>query len=201
MRIILVGASGVIGSAVARLLEAEHEIVRVGRTKGELRVDMSDPASIEKLFRDAGSFDALISAAGPAKYGPMSELTDSDYLFTFANKLLGQINLVRRGLAHIADQGSFTLTSGMYSRFPGVGTTAIAAANAGVEAFVRAAGLEMVRGVRVNCVSPSYVKETMELRGLDSSTGIPAERTAKAYVAALQGGMNGQVLDVRDHLA
>ena len=131
----------------------------------------------------------------------MKQLTGADYLFSFSNKLLGQISLVRLGLAHIADGGSFTLTSGMFSREPMPGTTAIATANGGLESFIRAAALEMERGVRVNVVSPSYVKETMEKRGMDSASGIPAADTAKAYALALTGGMNGRVIDTRDLVA
>ena len=69
--------------------------------------------------------------------------------------------------------------------------------NAELEGFVRAAALELKRGIRVNVVSPIWVKETQEAMGRDSSTGMPAAQVARAYVASVEGTMSGAVLDVR----
>ena len=68
--------------------------------------------------------------------------------------------------------------------------------NAGVEGFVRATALEMKGGIRVNVVSPIWVKETLEAMRRDSSTGMPAAQVARAYVASVEGTMSGAVLDV-----
>lgn len=73
------------------------------------------------------------------------------------NKLMGQANLVRLGLPFISDGGSFTLTSGLLSREPIPGSAAISLVNAGLEGLVRAAALELSRGVRINVVSPPWV--------------------------------------------
>ncbi len=55
MKIILVGASGTIGlKAIDRELRERHDIVRVGRNSGELQVDITDPASIRRLFEQTG---------------------------------------------------------------------------------------------------------------------------------------------------
>ena len=70
--------------------------------------------------------------------------------------------------------------------------------NAGLEGFVRAAALEMTRGIRINVVSPIWVRETMERMGMDSSGGMPAKRTALAYRESVESGRTGEVLDVRD---
>jgi len=42
MRILLIGATGTIGKAVASVLSSGHELVRVSRSKGEYRVDPSN---------------------------------------------------------------------------------------------------------------------------------------------------------------
>jgi NAD(P)-dependent dehydrogenase (short-subunit alcohol dehydrogenase family) len=197
MRIIVVGATGTIGRPVAEALARRHEVVRVGNRGGDFQVDVADGGSIERLFRDAGPFDALVSLAGGARFKPVAELTDEDFAFSFAHKLMGQINLVRAGLAHVRDNGSFTLTSGVLSEEPMPGSSAITLVNRGLEGFTLAAALEMPRGVRINCVSPPWVTETLEELGWDLSMGMPAARVAPAYVECVEGSRNGETLDAR----
>jgi NAD(P)-dependent dehydrogenase (short-subunit alcohol dehydrogenase family) len=114
---------------------------------------------------------------------------------------MGQANLVRIGLGHVADNGSITLTSGVLSREPIPGSAAISMANAGLEGFIRAAALESPRGIRINAVSPIWVSETLEAMGKDGSQGIPSDQTALAYKASVEGSDNGEVLDVRDYIS
>ncbi len=199
MKVLLIGASGTIGSAVARALASAHEMMTASRSGGQLKVDIADPASIEAMFRQAGSFDALVSAAGSARFGPLAELKDEDFLFSLQNKLMGQVNLVRIGQRYINDNGSFTLTSGVLASKPMPGSSAISLVNAGVEGFARAAQLELGRGLRINVVSPVWVSETLQKLGRDPAAGLSAEKTAKAYLASVDGTMQGQVLDVTDY--
>ena len=49
MKILIVGASGTIGKAVAEALSARHEIVTAGRSSGDYRVDLTDLASIRAM--------------------------------------------------------------------------------------------------------------------------------------------------------
>ena len=111
MRVIVIGATGTIGKAVVEALADRHEVVRVGRRSGDLQVDIASKESIERFFAEAGPFDALVSAAGDARFSPLASLTDEDFAFSLSNKLMGQVNLVRTGLRHVRDDGSFTLTS------------------------------------------------------------------------------------------
>lgn len=198
MRIIVVGATGTIGKAVAKLLATEHDVVRVAFKSGDYRVDMSQKDSIERLFHDVGNFDALICAAGVARFGSLSELSDEDFQTGLSGKLMGQVNLVRVGLNHIRENGSFTLTSGVLSHQPMPGSSSISMVNAGLEGFVRAAALEMPRGVRINAVSPPWVKETLEALDMDSSKGMPAWEVAQAYRASIHGTRSGTVINARD---
>ncbi len=45
LRILVVGASGVLGRAVVAELGARHDIVTAGSKSGELRIDIADPAA------------------------------------------------------------------------------------------------------------------------------------------------------------
>jgi NAD(P)-dependent dehydrogenase (short-subunit alcohol dehydrogenase family) len=197
MRIIVVGATGTIGTPLAAALAERHEVVRVGNRKGDFQVDVADKGSIERLFQEVGPFDALVSLAGGARFKPVGELTDEDFAFSLGHKLMGQINLVRVGLAHVRDGGSFTLTSGVLSQEPMPGSSAISLVNCGLEGFARAAALEMPRGVRINVVSPPWVTETLEEMGWDTSPGMPAARVAPAYIESVEGRRNGETLDAR----
>jgi NAD(P)-dependent dehydrogenase (short-subunit alcohol dehydrogenase family) len=200
MRVILIGGSGTIGQEVARALRVDHEVVTAGRKSGDLTVDISDPESIEAMFAGAGKFDALVSAAGSARFGPLDDLDYDDFLFSFRNKLMGQVNLVRLGRTYISDNGSFTLTSGILASKPMPGSSAVSMVNAGLEGFVRAAQLELERGLRVNVVSPVWVQETLLAMGHSGAEGMPAALVARAYLASVTGTMKGEVLDVDDYV-
>ncbi|CAB1061490.1 Oxidoreductase, short-chain dehydrogenase/reductase family [Olavius sp. associated proteobacterium Delta 1] len=198
MKIIIIGATGTIGKGIVNILKINHELIQVGHSSGDITVDIAEKESIERLFQQAGSFEAVVSAAGAAKFGSFDDMADEDYLLGLTNKLMGQANLVRIGRNYIQDNGSFTLTSGMLSQNPMPGSSSISMVNAGLEGFVRAAALEMPRGVRVNAVSPVWVKETMDAMGMDSASGIAADRTALAYKEAVESQRNGEILDVRE---
>jgi len=200
MRVVVIGGMGTIGFAVVAALSLQHEVVIAGRTRGSIQVDLAMPDSIRAMFQSIGRVDAVVSAAGQAKFGSLDELTDADFGFSFSNKLMGQVNLVRIGRAFLNDGGSFTLTSGVLSQEPIKGSTSISMVNAGLEGFVRAAVLELPRGIRVNVVSPPWVTETLVARKMDPSRGMPAASVAKAYLASVVGTMTGQTLDPRTPL-
>ncbi len=197
MRIIVIGATGTIGKEVVRALEGRHEVVKVGHRGGDHQVDITDKGSIERLFREVGAFDALVSAAGQARFGPLESLSDEDFRVCLDDKLMGQVDLVRAGLGQVRDGGSFTLTSGLLAKYPVRGSSAITMINAALEAFTRAAALEMPRGARINVVSPTWVSETLVAMGRDGSGGLPAATVARAYVESVEGTRNGETLDVR----
>lgn len=194
MRVLVIGAGGTIGQAIVEALRG-HEVIRASRT-GDVKVDISDPASIAAMYRTVGRVDGVICVGGSARFGPLAQLGDADFAFSLANKLMGQVNLVRLGVDAVADGGSFTLTSGVLSQHPMPGSAAISLVNAGVEGFVRAAALELPRGIRVNVVSPGWVSETLAAMGMDPSHGTPAEQVARTYVAALTGHATGATLAV-----
>jgi len=198
MKIILLGAAGTIGKAVAAELSPRHEIVPVGKTSGKVQVDVLDPASIEKMFKSVGPFDALISAIGKVPFKDFAQMTYADYEAGFRDKLMGQVNLVLIGRAFIADGGSFTLTTGVLTHDPIRMGTCASMVNGAVESFVKAAAIEMPRGQRINCVSPGVITEAMEgyapfFRGHEP---VPAARAALAYAKSVEGLRTGQIFEV-----
>lgn len=197
MNVLVVGGTGTIGSAVVDALPDAHDVTVAGHTSGEVQVDLADPDSIEQLYDAVGPQDAVLSCAGEAVFGALDELSDDDFALSLSNTLMGQVNLVRRGLDAVRDGGVFTLTSGVLSQEPAPGSAAISLVNAGVEGFVRAAALEMPREIRVNVVSPPWVAETLEAMGEDPEAGLPAATVAEAYLQSLEGDMTGETIDAR----
>lgn len=197
MRVIVIGGTGTIGSAVVKRLSTRHDVVVVGHKHGAFQVDLASPESIISLFKAVGTCDAVVSTAGIAKFASLEDLTYDDYFIGLKNKLMGQANLVRIGKPFVTNHGSFTLTSGVLSQNPMKGSCAISMVNAGLEGFVRAAAIDLPRGLRVNVVSPPWVTETLIARSMDPSIGIPADQVAQAYLASVEGTMTGQVLDPR----
>jgi NAD(P)-dependent dehydrogenase (short-subunit alcohol dehydrogenase family) len=195
MKILVVGATGTIGAAVADALGERHEVLRASHTRSVLQVDLADTNSIKRLYTKVGRVDAVVSVSGQAAFRPLRALSDADFALSINNKMMGQVNLVRFGIDTVADNGSFTLTAGILSRQPMAGGVAISMVNAGLEGFVRAASLELPRGLRINAVSPGWVRETLVALKMDPSGGIPAAGVAPAYVKAVEGNMTGQVID------
>ena len=195
MKILAIGANGVVGKAVVDLLSEEHEVIAVGYSRGEITVDTESQESIRSLFEKVGMIDAIMSMAGNGQMGSLEEMPDSGYQSVLNSKVMGQVNLLRIGLEYLNQGGSITLTSGQASNNPAPGMAAIAMATAAVNAFVGAAALELKDDKRINAVSPGFVKETMEMLGMDSTYGIPADDVATYYKASVAGQGNGEVFN------
>ncbi|PSK98809.1 NAD(P)-dependent dehydrogenase (short-subunit alcohol dehydrogenase family) [Murinocardiopsis flavida] len=199
MRILLVGAAGKLGAAVHEtLVNRGHSIVTVGRSSGDLRLDITDPAQITAAYDRAGDIDAVASAAGDVPYKPVVEMMPADYLSAFNGKVAGQLELVRQGTARIAERGSFTLITGVLAEQPIPTGSAAGMANGAVEAFVRSAAIE-IAPQRVNAVSPTIFTESVADYG-DFFPGVEPvdlERVASAYVRSIEGAQTGQVYPVR----
>ena len=198
MKILLIGASGTIGSAIADELAPRHEIVRIGRKSGDAQVDISDSASIRKLFERVGYFDALVCAAGNVTFAPLADMSEKDFALGLQDKLMGQVNLLLIGREFANDGASFTLTTGVLNRDPIHSGASASLVNGALDAFVRAAAIEMPRGMRVNAVSPTVLVEAMGsyapyFRGFKP---VPAADVALAYAKSVEGLQTGQVYQV-----
>ena len=160
MKIIIVGATGTMGTYLSSAFENEHEIIRVATEGGDFQVDITSPEAIEKFFQTVGSFDALISTAGPTFVGPWKKLDDATFRKGVEGKMMGQINLVLIGQHYINPKGSFTLITGALTEEPQINFANASAANGAVEGFVRGAAIELENGIRINAVSPTVIENS-----------------------------------------
>jgi len=192
MKILIIGATGTIGSAVVKALNKKYEVISASRNN-DVSVDIGDPDSIVSMYRSQPKLDAVISITGNATFGSLDNLSDDDFTLGLENKLMGQVNLVRFGRKHLNDGGSFTLTSGILALRPQASSVMLTMINSAVEGFVRSAALGLPRGLRLNAVSPPMVKENAKKLGWGNG-GVPSVEVALDYVKAVEGAMNGRVL-------
>jgi NAD(P)-dependent dehydrogenase (short-subunit alcohol dehydrogenase family) len=192
MKTAIIGATGTIGKAVAALLSDKgHEVVRVTRNT-QPGVNLDDPASIDRFYKALGEVDAVICAAGSASFGPLTELSDEQFQVGITSKLLGQVNLVRKGLSNVRPGGVFVLTGGMMAYNPWPKTSDISMANAGLEGFVRGAALDLQDACRVVIVHPPAVREWAVQMGMDGAPWPSAAKVAESYLVALESKITGQ---------
>lgn len=197
MKIVIIGATGTIGSKVTADLEEDHDIIKVGSSSGDVQTDITDPESIEKLFEEIGSFDALVSATGAGHFGPISDMTEDDFRVGLNSKLMGQVNLVLKGKEYINPNGSFTLVSGILSEDPVFATSNLAAVNGAINSFVKAAAMELENGVRINAVSPGVVEDSPEF--FDAFPGhkpVAMDDVLLGFRKSILGKINGEVVKV-----
>jgi NAD(P)-dependent dehydrogenase (short-subunit alcohol dehydrogenase family) len=203
LRILLVGASGTLGRAVATELGARHEILSAGRNSGDVRLDMTDSSSIVAALGKAGKLDAVICTAGRVTFAPLADfkaapLGESLHTAGIKDKLLGQVNLALAARDVLNDGGSITLTTGILSGQPIAFGSSASLVNGALESFVIGAAIELPRGLRINAVSPTVLVESMKdygpfFRGFEPA---PAARAAFAFSRSVEGLQTGQVYKV-----
>ena len=194
-KIVVIGATGTLGQAVAAELKARHEVIEVGATRGTYQIDSTDPASIEQVFQKIGKVDGIVTTTGKVHFGPLPEMTVEQFWIGLRDKLMGQVNVVLTTQKYMNDGGSYTLTGGILAEEPiwlGASATTV---NLALEGFVRGAAIELPRGIRINVVSPTVLTESMEsygpfFRGFEPVT---AKQAARGYLRSVEGAQTGRV--------
>jgi len=198
MKIIVIGGTGTIGSAVVNELGKHHDIITVANSQGDLRVDITDPESIEKMYKNIGKVDGVVATTGKVHFGALAQFNSALYQIGLNSKLMGQVNLVLIGLQYMNDHGSFTLTSGILNHDPIQYGSGAAMVNGAIDGFVKSAAIEMPRQIRINVVSPTVVEESTGkygdfFRGFEPAS---AKRVALAYSKSVNGLQTGQIYNV-----
>lgn len=198
MRILIVGATGAVGSAALEALKGRNEIVTAGRSSGDVTVDITDRGSIEAMYKKVGKVDAVVSTAGHVHFGPLAQMTHDQFMSGLKDKLMGQVNLVLAGLSNVSDGGSFTLTSGVLDRDPIRAGTNASTVNAALAGFVTGAAIELPRGLRINVVSPGLLQvSAKKYEGyFPGHEPVSSERVGLAFVKSVEGAITGKVIIV-----
>ena len=198
MRILLVGASGTVGKAAIQALSRRHEIVKAGRSAGDVTADLMNEDDVRAMYAKLGKVDAVVACAGHVHFGPVASMTPEQFRKGLNDKLMGQVNLVLLGMNHVNDGGSFTLTSGVVDRDPIRQGASAGAVNGAIGGFVKCAAIEMPRGIRINAVSPGVLEELAQKYDgfFPGHEPVSAARVGLAYVKSVEGALTGQVFAV-----
>ncbi|MEV4997147.1 SDR family oxidoreductase [Streptomyces niveus] len=188
---LVTGATGAIGSAVARALAARGTRVAVGFRRDEaagralaaelpgalaVRVDVADPESVRACFREvteaAGLVSVLVGAAGTLRDRPVVRMRDEDWDDVLRTNLTGMFHCVRHALpSMIAQRFGRIVCVGSVSGALGLpGQANYAAAKAGLLGLTRSVARENGRyGITANVVAPGLVESP-----LTAGLGAPA---------------------------
>ncbi|MFQ6024432.1 MAG: short chain dehydrogenase [Acidiferrobacterales bacterium] len=198
MKLIVMGAEGTVGSAACAELAGRHDIIKVGRNSGDIHADITDRDSLDAMYQKTGKVDAVICTVGAVHFAPLTEFTEEQFMLGLTNKVMGQVNVVLAGIAHINDGGSFTLTSGVLDRDPIRGGAGAATANGALGGFVVGAAIEMPRSLRINVVSPGLLQvSAKKYEGFfPGHEPVSSARVGLAYAKSVEGAITGQVITV-----
>jgi len=171
--IVIVGATGGIGGALARRLAARgaslflvaRDAARLDTLAGELRAgaavaDATDPTALRAAILTAGSpIAGLAYCVGSIVLKPLARTSEADLLDTFRLNTVGAaVSVQAAAPALIAGQGSVVLFSSVAARAGFPNHVAIASAKAAVEGLTVALAAELAPAVRVNCIAPSLTR-------------------------------------------
>jgi len=198
VKVIVIGAAGAVGKCAVDALSARHEVIRVGRSSGDIKADIEDIGSIRAMYREAGKVDAVVSAVGHGHFGAVHQMTGEQFMKGIQHKVMPQVNLVLEGFEFINDGGSFTLTSGVLNRDPIPGGACAAAANGALDGFVLGAAVDMPRGIRINAVSPEVLEVSRQKYAgfFPGHVHVSSEAVGLAYSKAVEGCLSGRVFIV-----
>lgn len=153
-----------VASAIERL-QAQAPEARLIAAPGNFREAGVIEAIVEKVATEAGRLDAVIHCAitGAPNTTGMFRQTNAENFGLMAQYVLGVFEqLCFAALPHLARQGgaivAFASDAG---RFAAPRQSILAGVFGGIMTFVRNLAMEAARdGVRVHCLSPSYVLDT-----------------------------------------
>jgi cyclic-di-GMP-binding biofilm dispersal mediator protein len=162
-RVLVLGGSGVLGSAIAselrrhgaRVMLAGRDAVRLHQRATELGpdvpsvvFDLTDPNHaahvVESAIEHLGGLDGLINAAGVVAFGALAELDDAALEELVAADLVGPLRVIRTALPHLAD-GFVVNVTGVVAEAPVANMAAYSAVKAGLSAATIALGRELRR--------------------------------------------------------
>jgi len=188
-RILITGAAGGIGSAMARSFSAhgatlvladrnqtslDELAISIGGNPPCLGYDQSIPAEVEKLAAKAGPIDILLNNAGILAMSPLQEQSTEEITQLIAINLTGPIllanalakGMIARGRGVIVNTASQLAFTGAMDR------SVYSTTKAGLVQFTRTAAAEWARyGVRVVALAPGPTETPMIKEIIDTPEG------------------------------
>lgn len=186
MSILVIGATGGIGSALSRaLVEAGSRVHLMARDEGKLaalaaelsvpwsRVDVRDRDGLRHAIEMAGSeLTGLAYMVGSINLKPLKSLKDQDFLDDFALNALGAAAAIQAALPALQAKrehpSSVVLVSSVAVAQGFAAHASVSMAKGAIEGLTRALAAELAPSVRVNAIAPSLTRTTLAARLLAS---------------------------------
>lgn len=200
-RVLVVGASGVLGGALARALHAGGaQVVAAGRDEARtaavaqelgtapLTLDVVDvdacAATVAAAVDRLGGLDLLLVTVGVAGFGPAAELEEAVAEELFAVDVLGPIALVRAAVPHLRESGgTAAVMSAVLADLPTAGMADYSAAKAALSTWLTVLRREERRTMKVLDIRPPHLDTGLETRALAGEPPrLPAPRPAGEVV-------------------
>ena len=208
---LLTGASGGIGSAIAkalhaqgaelilngtRLVELESLAAKLGNRALVLKGDLNETNGINDLAEEAermsdNGIDILINNAGITRDNLLVRLSDQDLMDVINLNLVAGFHLTRKILRGMMKRkwGRIIGISSVVGITGNAGQTNYAAAKAGMIGFSKALAHEVAsRGITVNNIAPGFIKTPM-------TDGLSEEQVSKLQTSVPIGRL-GEAEDV-----
>ena len=196
----VVGATGVLGTEIARVLTGRGAtVVRAGR-RGEVDVVvvLQDAAAGDALVAHArerfGRLDGVVVAAGVVAFGTLADTDDEVVEEVFLTNAIGPLWLARRLTPALVETRGFLVhLSGVVASQPMPGMATYSASKAAVAAGLAALGRELRRsGVLVCDAQPPHTETGLATRPLAGRApamprGLDPAAVAERVVAAIEG--------------
>ena len=206
-RALIVGATGVLGSAITRALhDGGARLVVTGRdgerlaaladvSEATVELDLLDVdagrAAVSRAADVLGGLDLVVVASGVAGFGPAQDTPDAVTEELFAVNALGPIAVVSAAVPQIGDGGAVVVLSAVLADAPMAGMAAYSASKAAISAYLSALRREVRRqGIGVLDVRPPHMETGLAERALDGSPPkLPAGYDVDEFVALLVEGI------------
>jgi len=173
--VLLTGATGGLGHAIARRLRAAGaELVLTGRrvnvleplatetSARSLALDLADPGAVERLARDCADVDILVANAGVSVAGNLLDFSVEKIDRALAVNLRAPIVLSRLLAEQMAQRGSGHLVfiSSLAGKVSTPAQSVYSATKFGLRGFAQGARADLrSRGVGVSVVFPGFVRD------------------------------------------
>lgn len=170
-----------------RRMDALQAVVAKSEGIRCVQADVTDEASVKRMFLEAGAVDIVIANAGAADSSVMAKTSLDQWNAMLAVNLTGVFLTFREGLTQFSGWGRLVAVASTAGLKGYAKVAPYAAAKHGVIGMCRSLALEVARKpVTVNAICPGFLDTPMT----DHSVQVIAEKTGKSLAearAALEG--------------